>query len=294
MIGSSSRCATLAARSLGLIFIAASLALAAGLMLLPPPSHALTVGCALILLLACGLALLTRGVGLGGGVAVAIACTGVVIAGTFVARSENRSLPPQPLSIDATADGCALSVRGGLTEDFYQRLRRSLDDHPRVRTLLISSAGGTALSITQSAQLLRDRQVDTAVMYEQCDSACAFLWVSAPRRIIAGADRRLAPAFHAPQIPVPGFGAVRALLQESQQRRYLQRVAQLPDSFIGWAYAPVDGLWRPDARQLNLLGVATQFVQTRHPEGLSFCDADLAVSARKASSSTVGHRPRAV
>jgi hypothetical protein len=195
-----------------------------------------------------------------------------VVASAFaaLARSAGVDHPRAPMQISADDARCALSLRGDLGDELYPRTRLMLEAHPRTRAVLLNSAGGSALSITQVAELLHDRGVDTAVMYGQCDSACAFLWVSRPQRIIASATGTGAPGFHAPHVTLPWIGRIRALAQDQEQRDYLA-AAGLPPAFIGWAYVPLDSLWRPDARTLSSIGVGAKYVRTRFPEKLSFC-----------------------
>jgi hypothetical protein len=69
---------------------------------------------------------------------------------------------------------------------------------------------------------------------------------------------------------LPGLGPVRASLQDRAQRRYLARIG-LPPEFVGWAYAPLDGAWRPDLVQLNQIGVTAQLIEAAKPEEVSFC-----------------------
>ena len=186
--------------------------------------------------------------------------------------SFDRDSKAVPLSIDVTNSGCALTIRGDIGEDFYQRLRDALDQNQQVRAVVLTSSGGAALSITQSADLLAERGVRTAVMRDRCASACAFLWVSAPRRIIAARHRSAAPGFHAPQALLPWLGLVRVDLQEWQQKRYLRREVELPEAFIAQAYKPIRGLFEPNADELNSMGVRTEFIGSRETEKFYLCD----------------------
>jgi hypothetical protein len=139
-----------------------------------------------------------------------------------------------------------------------------------MRAVVLTSAGGAALGIDQVAALLRGRGVDIAATDGQCDSACAFLWVSAPRRYVIGAQDAISVGFHAPHLRLPGIGTVRAPVQDERQRAFLLD-AGLPPWFVGWAYAPVDSIWRPDVAQLNRIGVATNFIRAPGAASVSFC-----------------------
>lgn len=259
----------LAARGLGLGLLVLSASLAVPLMFIAVPVALPSIVAGLLVVTACASVILGYGMRGWGGPAMGFASLVAIFLAGFAARSATQA-PQLPLEIKADDARCTLAISGDLTDQLYQRMRRALTEHPRTRAVLLDSAGGSALAITQVARLLRERGVDTAVMHDQCDSACAFLWATAPRRIIAGPQRTLAPGFHAPHIALPGLGAMRAVVQDRQQRAYL-RSAGLPDDFIGWAYATVETLWRPDARALDAIGVSASFVRTRSPETLSFC-----------------------
>jgi hypothetical protein len=262
--------ARLGAKCLGLTVIALSFALAAGILFLPPPSHMPIVLTGIMVLAACGGALLAHGLSRW---AATFACLGggaIVMAAALTVRASASDSSGLPLTLQPDDADCAIHLSGDHTPDLYRRLRAMLDRHPRTRAVSLRSAGGSALAIERVAQLLRERGVEIAAMHGQCDSACAFLWVSAPRRFIVGTDRRLSPGFHAPHVRAPGLGLVRASLQDRQQRRHLAR-AGVPDHFVGWAYAPLDGAWRPDLEQLGRLGVAAQFIEAAKPEEVSFC-----------------------
>ncbi|HZP12801.1 MAG TPA: hypothetical protein VFB36_10300, partial [Nevskiaceae bacterium] len=260
----------LAARGLGLGLLVLGASLAVVLMFIAVPVGLPVIVAGLLVVTACASVILGYGMRGWGGSAMGFASLAAILLAGFAARSASQS-PQLPLEIAADDAHCTVAISGDLTDQLYRRLRSALDEHPQTRAVLLDSAGGSALAITQVARLLRDRGVRTAVMHDQCDSACAFLWASAPRRIIAGPARTLAPGFHAPHIALPGFGTLRAVVQDHQQRAYLES-AGLPENFVGWAYAPVESLWRPDAQALGAIGVATEFVSTRFPEKLSFCD----------------------
>jgi hypothetical protein len=258
-----------AARCLGLGLLIASALLAVVLMFIAVPVALPIVVSGLLLVTACGSVILGHGMRGWTGSALGFASLGAILIAGFAARSASQT-PQLPLQVAADEERCTLSVSGDLTDQLYPRLRAVLDAYPNSRAVLLNSAGGSALAITRVASLLRDRGVDTAVMHDQCDSACAFLWASARRRIIAGPSPMLAPGFHAPHVALPWLGTLRAVVQDRQQRSYLER-AGLPGDFIGWAYAPMESLWRPDAQALSQMGVATQFLRTRSPEKLAFC-----------------------
>jgi hypothetical protein len=253
---------------LGLLGIAG--ALAAALMLLPPPSHIGTVVCGIAVLMCCGGWIAAYSLRRSVSALVMVVSLASLIAAMLAARSAATQCTSLPLTIEANDRTCVVSVSGDFANNLYRDLQRTLDAHPGSRAVLLDSAGGSALAITHVAGLLRDHGVDTAIMHDQCDSACAFLWASVPRRIIAGPRSTLAPGFHAPHIALPWLGVFRATVQDHQQRAYLRSVG-LPDDFIGWAYTPVGALWRPDVKTLNHIGVPAEFVSTRSPEKLSFC-----------------------
>jgi len=261
----------LAARGLGLGLLVSSASLAVVLMFIAVPVALSSIVAGLLVVTACASVLLGYGMRGWGGSAMGFVSLAAILLAGFAARSASQS-PQLPLNVTSDDARCTLAISGDLTDQLYQRMRSELTGHPRTRAVLLDSAGGSALAITQVARLMHDRGVHIAVMHDQCDSACAFLWASAPRRIIAGPQRTLAPGFHAPHIALPAIGTLRAVVQDRQQRAYLESVG-LPASFIGWAYAPVESLWRPDAQALNAIGVAAEFVSTRFPEKLSFCDA---------------------
>ena len=261
----------LAARGLGLGLLVLSASLAVLLMFIAVPVALPSIVAGLLVVTACASVILGYGMRGWGGPAMGLASLVAIFLAGFAARSATQAAQ-LPLQIKADDARCTLAISGDLTDQLYQRMRSALTEHPRTRAVLLDSAGGSALAITRVADLLRSRGIDTAVMHDQCDSACAFLWATASRRIIAGPQRTLAPGFHAPHIALPGLGAMRAVVQDRQQRAYLESVG-LPANFVGWAYAPVTSLWRPDAQALSAIGVTTEFVNTRFPEKLSFCDA---------------------
>jgi hypothetical protein len=255
-------------RAAGAAVLAASLALGGLLMFMPPPTHVAAVITGLVILASCGGVLLTHGMQRWIGAAVSVLFAIVLGAGALAARNASTDGVQLPLTLEAHDARCALEISGDLTDDLYRRLRTTLDEHPSIRGVVLRSAGGSALSITRVANLLRERQVNIAVMRDQCDSACAFLWVAAPQRLIAG---NIAAGFHAPHVSLPWTGPYRAVIQEAQQRRYLLD-AGLPPDFIGWAYAPLDAFWKPDAAQLARMGVQARYIKPQRADNLNFCD----------------------
>lgn len=240
------------------------------LMWTPPPSHPSVVACGLVLLGLCGIIALSQSARAHIGVfsALLLSLAGLAM---LAVRAENKDETRLPLAIGVSHEGCALSITGEIREDFYWKLRDALQEHPRVRTVILNSSGGTAFSITHAASLLKAQGIETAIMRGQCASACAFLWASASRRIITAAQRPIKPAFHAPHVPIPGIGPVRASIQEWQQRSYLRRQVRLPEGFIDRAYGPILSAWRPDLEELNALGVPAEFIPARRLRHLDFC-----------------------
>ncbi len=267
----------LGARRLGIGLLALSCALAGLLVWMPPPSNVPLVLSGLMLLAASGCAILVHGLQRWSGALVSLLASGAIAVGAISARSANDAEAKVPMGIQASDSLCWVSVNGDLTTDLYRLLREALTEHPRTRAILLNSAGGSALSLGRVAALLQERGVNTAVMHDQCDSACAFLWTAAPHRIIAATRASTGVGFHAPHVVVPWVGPVRAIVQDQAQREQL-KARGLPEPFIDWAYASVGDVWRPDARQLNLLGVETRLVKTAHPETLNFCEAVQVVS----------------
>jgi hypothetical protein len=262
-----------AARALGGGLLAICLGCAALLMFMPPPTHVPLVIACLVLLSACAGALLCYGLQRWIRALASVAFATVFGAGALVARNAAVDAALVPLSVAARPQQCVLDISGDLTDDLYRRVQRELDVHRSIRAVLLDSAGGSALSVARVADLLRERGVGIAAMHDQCDSACAFLWIAARERyVVAGMSKNAVAGFHAPHLDIPWIGARRAMLQDQQQRAYL-RHAGLPEDFIGWAYASVDEFWRPDAAQLSRLGIETRQVRARRAQDVDFCRA---------------------
>jgi len=255
---------------LGAAVLGVSFALAAALLRQIPPSQLAVVVAGLTVTSLCGLALLVRGLRRWASAIVLATACALLAGGALTVRASSDELQGLPLSLRTDEARCAVHLQGDLPPTLYRRMRDALDAHPGIRAVVLNSAGGSALAVEDVAQLLRERHVDTAAAYGQCDSACAFLWVSAPQRFVVGADRRLSVGFHAPHVRVPGWGAVRASLQDNRQRQSLRELG-LPEPFIGWAYAPLETTWRPDVDQLTRIGVPARFLGAARIEDLSFC-----------------------
>jgi hypothetical protein len=109
-----------------------------------------------------------------------------------------------------------IRISGDIAEGDFERFQKQLDSAPADRVRLDSRGGmiGEALAI---GQLLREKKLTTIVGDgEECDSACAIIWLSGTRRVIEGKGK---VGFHAvyeslegPQISPSGNALVGAHL----------------------------------------------------------------------------------
>lgn len=84
--------------------------------------------------------------------------------------------------------GDVLRISGLVAPQLPAALAQILDQHPQVRTVLLDSPGGEVMGGLGTANLIRQRRLNTMVpANSNCASACVIL-------LAAGVERRVAPA----------------------------------------------------------------------------------------------------
>ena len=153
------------------------------------------------------------------------------------------SLPPLEIEVSGTD---AVYVRGGIRRGAARLLKRTLDERPSVRLIILESPGGVAAEGSRLQRLIRERRLNTLVEAD-CFSACAFAFLGGVERYISIEGRlgfhQAASAF--------GFTLPRALQSE---RALLD--SGVPPWFAERAYqTPPSSIWIPTEEELIDAGV---------------------------------------
>ena len=86
-----------------------------------------------------------------------------------------------------TEDEHVLVVDGGLGANTAFNFKRTLNENPQVRTILLNSGGGLVSAGLEIAQLIANRRLDTWVPESaMCASACSVVYFSGANRLADG------------------------------------------------------------------------------------------------------------
>lgn len=182
-------------------------------------------------------------------------------------------------SITADPYRCVLRLSGTIPPDLPQQLTQKLNRFPQTRAIVLSSSGGSSYGVIETADLLRNHPITTAISAGQCDSACAFLWVTQKQRVLLHDPLIITPGFHAPYTLSP-WGFVPYLEQRNAQISYLKNTVKAPDTFIARAEAFMSGVDRIRPNELRKLGIPTQMMRRVDLYQHNFCDPMTAIATK--------------
>ncbi|TXI89914.1 MAG: hypothetical protein E6Q40_01620 [Cupriavidus sp.] len=174
-------------------------------------------------------------------------------------------------SITADPYRCVMQISGTIPPDLPEQLETKLKRFPQTRAIVLNSSGGSSYGVIKTADLLRKHPVTTAISSGQCDSACAFLWVTQKQRVLLNDPLVITPGFHAPYTLSP-WGVMPYLEQRNAQIRYLKDTVKAPDTFIARAEAFMGGVDRMRPAELRKLGITTSLMKRSEMTGRSFCE----------------------
>jgi hypothetical protein len=182
-------------------------------------------------------------------------------------------------SITADPYRCVLNLSGTIPPDLPQQLEQKLKRFPQTRAIVLNSSGGSSYGVIKTADLLRNHPITTAISAGQCDSACAFLWVTQKQRVLLHDPLIITPGFHAPYALSP-WGSIPYLEQRNEQISYLKNTVKVPDTFINRAEAFMDGVDRMRPGELRKLGISTLTMKRVDAYRHSFCDPVTAIATK--------------
>ena len=146
--------------------------------------------------------------------------------------------------------GRTMLLNGSLGMNAAASVRRMLDAHPGVQTIVMEGPGGRMGPAYDIYQLIRGRRLDTRVERE-CDSACAVMFLGGTQRSL-GPFGRL--GFH--QIGFPGMSRGDMVDANRQLEQFLSVEARLDRDFarkvVGTSH---DSIWSPTPEELLAAGV---------------------------------------
>lgn len=182
-------------------------------------------------------------------------------------------------SITADPYRCMIKLSGTIPPDLPQQLEQKLKRFPQTRAIVLNSSGGSSYGVIRTADLLRNHPVTTAISSGQCDSACAFLWVSAKQRVLLHDPLIITPGFHAPYTLSP-WGSIPYLEQREEQISYLKNTVKVPETFIARAEVLMSGVDRIRPTELRKLGVSTLLMKRVDLYQRNFCDPVTAIATK--------------
>ena len=154
------------------------------------------------------------------------------------------------LSIAVGSDGQTMILDGSLGVNAAADVRRMLDGHPKIQTIVMQGPGGRMGPAYEIFQLIRERRLDTRVERE-CDSACTVMF-------LGGGQRSLGPfgrlGFH--QVSFPGMSRGDLVDANRQLEHFLTVDARLKRDFARKVVEmPPDTIWSPTPEELLAAGV---------------------------------------
>lgn len=182
-------------------------------------------------------------------------------------------------SITADPYRCVIKLSGTIPPDLPQQLEQKLKRFPQTRAIVLNSSGGSSFGVIKSADLLRNHPITTAISAGQCDSACAFLWVTAKQRVLLQDPLIISPGFHAPYTLSP-WGSIPYPEQRDEQISYLRDTVKIPDTFIKRAEVLMSGVDRIRPAELRRLGISTVLMNRVDLHRRNFCDPMTAIVAK--------------
>lgn len=154
------------------------------------------------------------------------------------------------LKIVVGNDGQTMLLDGSLSMSAAIEVRRALDAHPNLQTIVMEGPGGRMGPAYELFKVIRDRRLNTRVERE-CDSACTIMF-------LGGVQRSLGPygrlGFH--QIGFPGMSRGDMVDANRFMERFLTLDAKLNKDFARKVVeTPHDAIWSPTPQELLDAGV---------------------------------------
>jgi ATP-dependent protease ClpP protease subunit len=161
-----------------------------------------------------------------------------------------------------STNGNVLTFNGIVSWPIVAEFRQQLDQDPNINVVVLNSPGGDTTAGRRVADLLRERQITTAVL-ESCASACTLIYSGGPRRVI-GPTAEL------------GFHATSVILMDPMMTRIMNsftfrhdtlnadtyRRAGISEDFVERAIStPSTDLWVPPHDILVQAGVVHEILQ---------------------------------
>lgn len=147
-------------------------------------------------------------------------------------------------------DGQTMILDGSLGMNAAADVRRMLDAHPNVQTIVMEGPGGRMGPAYEIFQLIRSRRLSTRVERE-CDSACAIMFLGGVQRSLGFYGRI---GFH--QIGFPGMSWGDMVDANRQLERFLTLEAKLSRDFARKVVeTPHDTIWSPTPEEMKEAGV---------------------------------------
>lgn len=203
--------------------------------------------------------------------ATALATLAAVTLGWFAFKQTSSYTSLTSFSITADPYRCVLRINGVIPPDLPQQLEQKLQRFPQTRAIVLNSSGGSSYGIIETADLLRNHPITTAISAGQCDSACAFLWVTQKQRVLLHDPLIITPGFHAPYTLSP-WGPIPYIEQRNAQISYLRNTVKANDSFINRAEALIHGVDRIRPAELRQLGISTLLMRRSDINQHNFCE----------------------
>lgn len=161
-----------------------------------------------------------------------------------------------------STNGNVLTFNGIVSWPIVADFERHLDADPNINVVVLNSPGGDTTAGRRVADLLRERQITTAVL-ESCASACTLIFAGGPHRVI-GPTAEL------------GFHATSVILMDAMMTRIMNsftfrhdalnadtyRRAGISEDFVQRAIStPSTDLWVPPHDVLVQAGVVHEILQ---------------------------------
>jgi len=147
-------------------------------------------------------------------------------------------------------NGPTMMLDGSLGMGAAADIRRTLDAHPSVQTIVMEGPGGRMGPAYEIFHIIRDRRLNTRVE-RACDSACTVMFLGGTQRSLGPFGRM---GFH--QVGFPGMSQGDMVDANRQLERFLTVDAKLASGFARKVVeTPHDTIWSPTPEEMLAAGV---------------------------------------
>lgn len=154
-------------------------------------------------------------------------------------------------TIQVSADGRSVVLKGGMNDGAADALTRALDMAPAVHTVVFSSTGGWVREGNLVANVISQRKLATYVEGE-CTSACTIAF-------LAGRDRAAGPSAHIGFHQFKSVGESGGTAGDDAVARVVYERAGIPGEFIARIIAtPPEKVWYPKHEELLAANIITR------------------------------------